>query len=207
MGNVIKSAVNSTLSFFRRVKEVICDAFNAVATVVVNGVKTVVNYFKKILEYTWNGIKILGKLLYVAGKKLIHLLTNKLGIPYLIQYFLNLKNKGIKMVDETTNKESDPISGLAQIAGTIKPNSQIKVGIQILDHKTEEEGENSIMDFKENDDLEGIGLHQTNSVAIIGEREINLDTLPRVNTSRSNSYYPNYSKYSNYSNYSNHYKY
>ena len=78
---------------------------------IINGVKTVVNYSKKILEYCWNGIKIIGKLLYAGGQELNHILTNKLGIPYLIQYFRELKNKRVKILNEN-NFEIDPQNSL-----------------------------------------------------------------------------------------------
>ena len=194
MGNAIKCAVKSTLSFFRKVKEVICDVFSVVATVVIKGVKTVVKYFKKIIEYVWNGIKIVGKLLYVGGKKLMHFLSNKLGISYLIQFFVELKTKRVRILDEKTNKDIDPISALNHLQNQMKTNDQVKIGIQMIHNETIVEEEKSTRDFKEKDDLEGIGLQQRDSVAVISEREsereINLNNLSRLNLLRSDAYYP-----------------
>ena len=194
MGSVIKSVAKTTLSFFKTVKDVICDAFTAVATVIINGVKTVVQYFKKILEYCWNGIKIIGKLLYAAGQELIHILTNKLGIPYLIQYFRELINKGVKILNEN-NVQIDPQNSLTILASKMRQNDQIMIKQKIIRNDTQEDEEQSENDFKQNDELDGI-VQQTDSVAIVGNKEIKLDNLSRSNTNFSN--YSNYNRFSNY---------
>ena len=160
---------------------------------IINGVKTVVNYFKKILEYCWNGIKIIGKLLYVGGQELIHILTNKLGIPYLIQYFRELKNKGVKIINEN-NVETDPQNSLTIIATKMKPTDQIVIKETIIRNETQEEEEKSVRDFKQNDEFDGF-LQQTDSVAIAGNKEIKLDNLSRSNTNFS--HYSNYNRFSN----------
>ena len=122
---------------------------------IINGVKTVVQYFKKILEYCWNGIKIIGKLLYAAGQELIHILTNKLGIPYLIQYFRELKNKGVKILNEN-NVEIDLQTSLTILASKMKQNDQIMIKEKIIRKVTQEDEEKSESDFKQNDELDGI---------------------------------------------------
>ena len=194
MGNAIESIVETTKSFFIRVKEVICDAFNALATVIINGVKTVVSYFKKIIEYVWNGITIIGKLLYVGGKKIIHILSNKLGIPYLIQYFQDFKNKGIKVYQNNT--QIDPKAYLEKLKEQISPRSQVTIKLEIKDNPTQEDEEKSIRDFKEHDDLDSLGFKLSDSVAIVGNKEIKLDNLSR----RNNTNYSNYSDYSKFGN-------
>ena len=122
---------------------------------IINGVKTVVKYFKKILEYCWNGIKIIGKLLYAGGQELIHILTNKLGIPYLIQYFRELKNKGVKILNEN-NVEIDLQTSLTILASKMKQNDQIMIKEKIIRKVTQEDEEKSESDFKQNDELDGI---------------------------------------------------
>ena len=103
---------------------------------IINGVKTVVKYFKKILEYCWNRIKNIGKLLYAGGQELIHILTNKLGIPYLIQYFRELKNKGVKILNEN-NVEIDLQTSLTILASKMKQNDQIMIKEKIIRNDTQ----------------------------------------------------------------------
>ena len=122
---------------------------------IINGVKTVVKYFKKILEYCWNRIKNIGKLLYAGGQELIHILTNKLGIPYLIKYFRELKNKGVKLLNEN-NVEIDLQTSLTILASKMKQNDQIMIKEKIIRKVTQEDEEKSESDFKQNDELDGI---------------------------------------------------
>ena len=196
MGNAIKRVANCTLNFFGKVKGLICDASKKIAEVVVNGVKKIVNYFKKILEYSWNGIKIVAKLLYYGGKELIHTLTSKLGIPYLIQYFIELINKKVIVKDENNNR-MDPQAYFSIAAQKMKPNDIIKVKHEIIHINNERDELKSIKDFEENDELEDInGLQKKDSIAIIDDKEVNLDNISRINTySTIDTNYLNYSNY------------
>jgi hypothetical protein len=204
MGNAIKRVADCTLSFFRKVKNLICDVSQKVVEVIVNGVKTVVNYFKKVFVYIWNKIKIIGKLLYYGGKQIIQILTNKLGILNLIQFFNELIKKKVQVRDQNNNNITDPQSFFVKLANQMKPNYQIQINTLIIPIQNEREEEETIIDFTENDKFSDIpGLSQNDSVACTDDREIKFDTISRTNTNYSlNSNISNYSSFSNYSNYS-----
>ena len=196
MGNAIKRVANCTLNFFGKVKGLICDASKKIAEVVVNGVKKIVNYFKKILEYSWNGIKIVAKLLYYGGKELIHTLTSKLGIPYLIQYFIELINKKVIVKDENNNI-IDPQIYFKLAAQKMNAGDQIKIKSEIIHINNEKDEMKSIQDFEDHDELEDInGLQKKDSIAIIDEKEVKLDNISRANTNFTID--TNYLNYSNY---------
>ena len=204
MGNAIKKVANCTLSFFRKVKNLICDASKKVVEVIVNGVKTVVSYFKKVLVYVWNKIKIFAKLLYYGGKQAIQILTNKEGIIYLIQYFNDLIHKKVQVRDDNNNIIV-PQSYFVDLYNRAKPFDQIKVNAQIVPIRNEREEVDTTIDFIEKDEISEIpGLKQNNSVACTKDREITFDDISSTNTKYSrNSKISNYLNYSNYSNYSN----
>ncbi len=204
MGNAIKKVANCTLSFFRKVKNLICDASKKVIEVIVNGVKTVVSYFKKVLMYVWNKIKIVAKLLYSGGKQAIQILTNKEGIFYLIQYFNDLINKNVQVRD-MNNNIIVPQLYFGNFLINASLNDQIRVNAHIISNRNEIEEEETIKDFIEKDELSEIpGFKQNNSVACTKDREITFDNISSTNTKYSrNSRISNYSNYSNNSNYSN----
>ena len=76
----------------------------------------------------------------------------------------------------------------------MKQNDQIMIKGKIIRNDTQEDEEKSESDFKQNDELDGI-LQQTDSVAIVGNKEIKLDNLLRSNTNFSN--YSNYNRFLN----------
>ena len=198
MGNAIKRVANCTLSFFRKVKNFICDISKKVVEVIVNGVKTVISYFKKVLVYVWNKIKIVSKLLYYGGKHVIQMLTNKQGIPYLIQYFNELINKKVQVRDENNNIII-PQFYFGKFYTQMNQIEQLQVKTQIIPIKTEREEEETIKEFTERDDLSDIlGFQKNDSVACTKDREIKFDDISSTNTNYSRN-----SKFSNYSNYSN----
>lgn len=201
MGNAIKKVANCTLSFFRKVKDLICDASKKVIEVIVNGVKTIVSYFKKVLVYIWNKIKIVAKLLYYGGKQAIQVLTNKEGIIYLIQYFNDLINKNVQVRD-MNNNIIVPQFYFGNIFNQANQNDQIKVNAHIISNRNEREEVETTRDFIEKDELSEIpGFKQNNSVACTNDREITFDDISSTNTNYSwNSKISNYSNYSNYSN-------
>jgi len=201
MGNAIKKVANCTLSFFRKVKDLICDASKKVIEVIVNGVKTIVSYFKKVLVYVWNKIKIVAKLLYYGGKQAIQVLTNKEGIIYLIQYFNDLINKKVQVRD-MNNNIIVPQFYFGNIFNQANQNDQIKVNAHIISNRNEREEEETTRDFIEKDELSEIpGFKQNDSVACTKDREITFDDISSTNTNYSwNSKISNYSNYSNYSN-------
>ena len=201
MGNAIKKVANCTLSFFRKVKNLICDASKKVIEVIVNGVKTVVSYFKKVLVYIWNKIKIFAKLLYYGGKQVIQILTNKEGIFNLIQYFNDLINKKVQVRD-MNNNIIVPQYFFGNLFNLANQNDQIKVNAQIISIRNEREEVETTKDFIETDEISEIpGFKQNNSVACTKDREIRFDDITSTNTNYSrNSRISNYSNYSNYSN-------
>lgn len=198
MGNAIEKIANCTLSFFRKVKNFICDISKRVAEVIINGVKTVVNYFKKVFVYAWNAIKIMVKLLYYKGKELIHSLTNKEGISNLIQFFNELIRKKVQVGDDNNNIIVPQIF-FGNIFNNINSIDFVKVKAEIYRNQTEGEEEQTVKDFVEKDDLNSInGFHQNDSV-VVTDREIKLDNISRTSTS-SYSWNSNTSNYSNSTN-------
>lgn len=182
MGTVIKAAANKTLNFFGKIGSLLKEGINKVAEVVVNGVKKVVSYFKKIIEYSYEGVKIVGKLLYALGKQLVHTLTFKKGIPYLIEYYNELKSKGVTLKDEH-NTEINPNQFFNNFAEKMNDNDQIRIKAEIV--PTDKSQEDSIADFKDEDDAEELkylGLTEEEGVAKIGENEINLDNISNADT-------------------------
>lgn len=155
MGSAIKKVANATVNFFRKVKNFICEGAKKVAEVVVNGVKTVINYFKKLLEYSWNGIKIFGKMIYYAGKQIIHSLCGKEGIPYLIEFYNSLQEKGISVRDENNN-EINPKNLFDDIEKKMGPNDHLEIHNQIKQNEDEKDEQKSIHDFKEKDDFDDL---------------------------------------------------
>ena len=155
MGSAIKKVANATVNFFRKVKNFICEGAKKVAEIVVNGVKTVINYFKKLLEYSWNGIKIFGKMIYYAGKQIIHSLCGKEGIPYLIEFYNSLQEKGISVRDENNN-EINPKNFFDDIEKKMGQNDHLEIHNQIKQNKDEKDEQKSIHDFKEKDDFDDL---------------------------------------------------
>lgn len=201
MGNAIKKVANCTLSFFRKVKNLICDASKKVVEVIVNGVKTVVSYFKKVLIYVWNKIKIAAKLLYYGGKQAIQILSNKEGIIYLIQYFNDLINKNVQVRDMNNNIIVPQIY-FGNLFIQANQNDQIKVNAHIISNRNEIEEVETTKDFIETDEISEIpGFKQNDCVACTKDREIKFDDISSTNTYYSrNSRISNYSNYSKYSN-------
>ena len=150
MGSAIKKAANATIGFFKKVGEKIVNATKKVIEVVVNGAKKVATYFKKVISYCWDGIKIVGKLFYFAGKQIIYTLTGKSGIPYLIEFFNELKKKNVSIKDEN-DKEINPEDYLNSCAQQMKAGDTFKMTGEIIkgDTKSEEE---SFKDFTEEED-------------------------------------------------------
>lgn len=184
MGNGIKAVAYKTLNFFESVGNLIKTGVRKVSEVVVNGVKKVVSFFKKIIEYSYNGIKIVGKLIYALGRQLIHTLTFKKGIPYLIDFYNELKSRNVSVKDEKNN-EVNPNEFFNNLAEQMGENDQIKLLAQIA--KTEKSEEQIINDFEENDEdelnyLQLEGLTEKDAVAKIGDGEISLDNISKADT-------------------------
>ena len=182
MGNGIKAVAYKTLSFFESVGNLIKTGVKMVSEVVVNGVRKVVSFFKKIIEYSYNNIKIVGKLMYALGRQLIHTLTFKKGIPYLIDFYNELKSRNVSVKDEKNN-EVNPNEFFNNLANQMGENDQIKIKAEIA--KTEKSEEQTICDFTENDDEELNyleGLTEKDAVAKIGDREISLDNISNADT-------------------------
>ena len=180
MGNVIKVAASKTLNFFKKIGSIIKTGVKKVAEVVVNGVKKVVSFFKKIIEYSYNGVKIVGKLFYALGRQLIHSLTFKKGIPYLIDFYNELISKNVKVKDENNNdlKPNQFFDNLAQQMGE---NDQIKVKAEIF--HTDQSQEQSCDDFKNSDDSEELRyLSETGPIGKIEGNEISLDNISNADT-------------------------
>ena len=184
MGNAIKVVASKTMNFFASVGNFIKTGVKKVAEVVVNGVKKVVSFFKKIIEYSYNGIKIVGKLISAVGRQLIHTLTFKKGIPYLIEFYNELKSKNVSVKDEN-NKEVNPNEFFNKLAENMDENDQIKIKAEV--EKTDKSQEQSICDFEENDDdelnyLNIVGLTEKDAVAKIGDGEVSLDNISNADT-------------------------
>lgn len=155
MGSGIKKVANAIVNFFRKVINFFCEGAKKVAEVVVNGVKTVINYFKKLLEYSWNGIKIFGKIIYYAGKQIIHSLCGKEGIPYLIEFYNSLQEKGISVRDENNN-EINPKNFFDDIGKKMGKNHLVDIQTNIIPNEDKKDKEKSIHDFKEKDDFDDL---------------------------------------------------
>ena len=182
MGNAIKAAASKTLNFFKKVGSIIKTGVNKVAEVFVNGVKKVVNFFKQIIEYSYNGIKIVGKLFYALGRQLIHSLTFKKGIPYLIDYFNDLISKNVKVKDENNN-DLKPNQFFDNLAQNMSENDQIKIKGEVF--HTEQSQDKSVYEFKNSDDneeLSYLGLTAKEPIGKIGEKEISLDNISNAET-------------------------
>ena len=150
MGGAIKKAVNATIGFFKKVGEKIVNATKKVVEVAVNGAKKVATFFKKVISHCWNGIKIVGKLFYCAGKQIVHTLTGKSGIPHLIGYFNELKKKNVSIKDENDN-EIKPEDYLSSIGQKMKNGDTLKLQYEIINGETKSE-EESFREFEEGDD-------------------------------------------------------
>lgn len=177
MGSAIKKAANATLGFFREVGNVIGNSTKKVIEVIVNGTKKVVNFFKKVITYCWNGIKIAGKLFYCAGKQIIHTLTGKKGIPYLIDFFNEIKKKNVSIKDENDN-EINPNDYLRGIAEKMQEGDTIKLKSELMRKETKSE-EDSFRDFetKDDDPSEILGLNIGDSIAKVGEKEMRFENF------------------------------
>ena len=183
MGGAIKKAANATVGFFKKVGEKIINATKKVVEVVVNGVKKVASFFKKVISYCWNGIKIVGKLFYCAGKQIVHTLTGKSGIPYLIEFFNELKKKNVSIKDENNN-EIKPEDYLSSVGQQMKEGDTLKLKHEIIKKETKSEKE-SFKDFEEGDDDPNdiLGLNITESTAKVEEKEIEFDNISNADTS------------------------
>lgn len=182
MGSAIKKAANATIGFFKKVGEKIVNATKKVIEVVVNGAKKVATYFKKVISYCWDGIKIVGKLFYFAGKQIIYTLTGKSGIPYLIEFFNELKKKNVSIKDEN-DKEVNPEDYLNSCAQQMEEGDTLKLKKEIIkkDIKSEEK---SFKDFtEEKDDLNDIlGLNINDSLVNVEDREIKFEDISKPDT-------------------------
>ena len=150
MGGAIKKAANATVGFFKKVGEKIVNATKKVVEVAVNGAKKVATFFKKVISYCWNGIKIVGKLFYYGGKQIVHTLTGKSGIPHLIEFFNELKKKNVSIKDENDN-EINPEDYLSSVMQQMKEGDTIKIQHEII-KKEDKSEEESFRDFEEGDD-------------------------------------------------------
>ena len=189
MGNAIKAAASKTLNFFKKIGSYIKTGVKKVAEVVVNGVKKVVNFFKKIIEYSYNGIKIVGKLFYALGRQLIHSLTFKKGIPYLIDFFNDLKSKNVKVKDENNN-DLKPNQFFDNLAKNMSENDQLLVKAEVV--HTEQSQDQSVADFKNKDDneeLSYLGLTEKEPIGKIGDKEISLDNISNAETACEDNIY------------------
>ena len=184
MGNAIKAVANKTIDFFKKIGRIIKKAVE----VVVNGVKKIVNYFKKIIEYAYNGVKIVGKLIVAQGRKLINTLTFKKGIPYLINFFIELIKKKVNLIDENDNK-IDPYDFFINFGKQMDENDQIKVKVEAPN--IDKSQDDAVFDFgeKNSKDLNYFpGLKEEEPIAKIGEKEISLDNISNIsNISKNNS--------------------
>ena len=184
MGNAMKKVADCTLNFFGKVKDLISKAFHKVSEVMINGVKKIVSFFKKIIEYSWNGVKIVGKLLYCAGKQLIHTLTGKSGIPYLIEFYNELVNKNVQVKDEKNNFIK-PFEYFNNAKLKMEEGDQIKVKTEIIKNNSEYDRQKPIEDFADNDeeDLQDIlGLEIKDGVAKVGDSDISIDSISNADT-------------------------
>lgn len=183
MGNAIKTAANATIDFFKKVGEFIYNSSKKVIEVVVNGSKKVATFFKKIISYCWDGIKIVGKLFYCAGKQAIHTLTGKKGIPYLKEFFNDLKKKNIEIKDHN-NKEIDTNNYLTNLENQMVDGDTLKL-TGIITKKEVKSEVDSFRDFidEEEDPNQVLGLNLQDSTAKIGDEEINLSNIKSVDTS------------------------
>ena len=183
MGNAIKKAANATIDFFKKAGEFIYNTSKKVIEVIVNGSKKVATFFKKIISYCRDGIKIVGKLFYCAGKQAIHTLTGKKGIPYLKEFFNDLKKKNIEIKDQN-NKEIDTNNYLNHLENQMVEGDTLKLTGTITKKETKNE-EDSFRDFEneEEDPNSVLGLNLQDSTAKIGDEEINLSNIKSVDTS------------------------
>lgn len=182
MGNAVKKCANVTLSFFSKVGHIVSDGIKKTSEIVVNGVKKVFSFFKKVIEYCWNGIKIVGKLFYCAGKQLIHTLTGKSGIPYLVEFYNELINKNVNVKDENNNN-INPNNYFNDIQSKMEEGDQVKVKMEIVKKKGNQTEDDMFKDFAENDDEEDIlGLDIKESTAKIGNNDVSFDNISNADT-------------------------
>ena len=182
MGNAIKTVASKTMNFFAKAASFVKTGVRNVAEVMVNGVKKVVSFFKKVIEYSYNGVKIAGKLLSYLGRQIIHTLTFKKGIPHLIEFYNELKSRNVNIKDEK-GEDVNPDQFFNNFAEQMGENDQIKIKVDIC--KTEKSMEESICDFENNDEeelkyIEGLNVKE--SYAKIGDKEISLDTISNADT-------------------------
>ena len=164
MGNTIKKVVNATVGFFRKVGEKIVNGAKKVVEVIVNGVKKVATFSKRVISYIWKGIKILGKLFYYAGKQILHTLSGKKGIPHLIEFFNELKEKNVSIKDENNN-DVKPEDYLNDLKEQMQEGDTLKIKTEIIRNENKNET-SSISDFgEEKDDYKDIlGLSVSDSI-------------------------------------------
>ena len=176
MGNILKNVVNSTLNFFSKIKDIIIRSSKKVYEVVINGVKRVVTYFKKIIEFCWKGIKIIAKLIYYKGKQLISILADKVGIPYIIRYLQELKNKNVSIRDERNNI-IDPKEYLSNLGEQMEKYDQIKLKVEIVKNDNSVQQSQSVKDFEENDDdeISNANINEYAPIAKTENKEYSLD--------------------------------
>ena len=183
MGNAIKKAANATVGFFRKVGEKIVNGTKKVLEVIVNGAKKVATFFKKVISYCRDGIKIVGKLFYYAGKQIVHTLTGKSGIPYLIEFFEELTKKNVSIKDENDN-EVNPEDYLNNLKDQMQEGDTLKLKHEIIKKEIKSETE-SFREFEQEDDdpKDILGLKFNESIAKVGAREINLDNINNADVS------------------------
>ena len=181
MGNVAKKCANAALSFFGKVSNFVSNSARKVAEIVVNGVRKVVNFFKQVIEYSWEGIKIVGKLFYCLGRQIIHTMTGKEGIPHLIEFYNELINKNVIVKDENNN-EINPQNYFQKASESMEEGDQIKIKTEII-KKNGRNQEEMFEDFTQNDDMDDIlGLNIKESTAHCNDGDISMDNISQAET-------------------------
>lgn len=185
MGSAIKKAANATIRFFREVGEKIVGGTKKVVEIIVDGVKKVATFFKKVISYSLNEVKIVGKLFYIAGKQIIHTLLNKKGITHLKEYLNELKKKNISIEDENNN-EVEPESFCRDMAKQMQEGDTVKIKQEIIRKETKSE-KDSFKDFEgEDDPIDILGLTISDSFAKVEGKEISLDNISNADTDLEN---------------------
>ena len=151
MGNHIKNIARSTIIFFNKAKNFISSSVNKVAEIIVNGAKKVVTFVKKVIKYCYNGVKIIGKLIYYKGKQLINILTNKSGIVHLIEYYKELKKQNIEVIDENNNN-IEPEEYFRNLSEKMEEHDQVKIKTEIIKNNSSLEQSQTMCLFAEEDD-------------------------------------------------------